>query len=110
MKTILNKDVDSAEYHFFLVSDNLFYEMMTSNRKEIIESLHNDEYLEFEASAMAHPSVLRTAIAYALIEEKNTEKADHLMTLFNDVAKTWPYPSFIQGERELIALAKSKAE
>jgi hypothetical protein len=103
-------NVYSADYHFFLVSDHLFYEMMTSNRKEIIESLHNDEYLEFEASTMTHPSVLRTAFTYALLEEKDTEKADHLLTLFNEVAQTWPYPSFIQGERELIALAKSKAE
>ena len=110
MKPILKKKVDSAEYHYFLVSDHLFYEMVTSNRKEIIESLHDDEYLKFEASAMNHPSVLRTAYTYALIEEKDTEKADRLMALFNDVAKTWPYPSYIQSELELIALAKNKAE
>ena len=55
------------------------------------------------------PSVIRTEYAYAVLGEKNSEKAAKAMRLFEKVAKTYPYPNDINSERELIEIAQENA-
>jgi hypothetical protein len=67
--------------------------------------LHNKEYQKFVKSMKNFPSVIRTEYVYALLAEKDEEKAAEWMNRFEKVAKTHPYPIDILGERELITRA-----
>lgn len=55
-----------------------------------------------------YPSVLRTEYVYALLAEQNPKKAEKLMAQFRQCAKSYPYPSEIEGERQLMVLAAAK--
>ena len=55
------------------------------------------------------PSVVRTEYAYALLALKDTAKANAARDLFEKAAKTYPYPSDVQAERELMEIADSVA-
>ena len=57
-----------------------------------------------------HPSVVRTEYAMALLAHHDENKAGEAYTRFDKIAKTHPYPCEIALERELIALARKKAE
>ena len=48
------------------------------------------------------PSVLRTWYAYALLAERDGEKARKIKDQFEKCAKSYPYPSDIASERELM--------
>ena len=54
------------------------------------------------------PSVLRTEYAYALLGEKDIDKAQKIKDQFEKCAKTYPYPSDIDSERELMEIAEEK--
>ena len=56
------------------------------------------------------PSVLRTQYAYALLAEKNAAGAKKWLDLFEKVAKTYPYPVDVESERELMEIARQRAE
>ena len=82
--------------------------MAKGNTTEAI-SLHNKEHEKFIKQMKNTPSVIRTEYAYALLVEKDEKKAEDWLKLFEKVAKTYPYPRDIEGERELIALVTKDA-
>ena len=53
------------------------------------------------------PAVLRTEYAYALLEEKDGEKAGKIREEFEKMAEKYPYPCDIEAERELMETADS---
>ena len=54
------------------------------------------------------PSVLRTEYALALLLEKDQAKAEKIMAQFDVQTKSYPYPCEVEGERELMAIARDK--
>ena len=56
------------------------------------------------------PSIIRAEYAYALLVEKDEKKAAEWLNSFEKVAKTYPYPRDIEGERELISLIETKSK
>ena len=52
----------------------------------------------------------RKGNAFALLFEKNEEKAEKIKKDFEKAAKTYPYPSEIGAERALLALAENAAK
>jgi CRISPR/Cas system-associated exonuclease Cas4 (RecB family) len=56
-----------------------------------------------------YPSVIRVEYAYALLCERNTDKAARLLSDFEEVAKRYPYESDVESERELIAIADERS-
>jgi len=54
------------------------------------------------------PSTYRVEYLYAKYIEKDEKKASTAMAGFEKVAKTYPYPHEIEGERELIRYAENK--
>lgn len=66
--------------------------MMTGELKTFMKSMKN------------FPSVIRTQYAYALIVEKENDRAEEFKALFEKVAKNYPYQSDIESERELIEI------
>ena len=57
-----------------------------------------------------YPSVIRTEYVYALLGEKDVSKAEKMLELFEKCAKTYPYASDIESEREFIEIAKNRGE
>ena len=53
------------------------------------------------------PSVMRTEFAVALLHEKNEKKAQDIKKRFEKMAKSYPYVSDTENERELIGLAEN---
>lgn len=85
-----------------LVCDRMYCEMIGENRSEILANMFTQEQKKFMKSMKRFPSVIRTEYTYAVLAEKNMEKAKQLQILFDKTAKTYPYPSDVQSERELM--------
>lgn len=89
-----------------LICDRIYIELITENRKEIIDEMLNNEQKKFMKQMKNFPSVLRTQYVHALLCENDTAKAENIKTQFENIAKTYPYPSDIQAERELMMNVK----
>lgn len=88
-----------------LVCDRVFIELITENRREAIDRMLSKEQKNFMKQMKNFPSVIRTEYAYALLGEKDSLKAEELKVKFEKCAKTYPYQSDIQSERELMEIA-----
>ena len=95
-------------YRNLMVCDQMYVEMISENRKEILDEMRTRDQLRVMKAMKKYPSVLRTEYVYALLAEQNPKKAEKLMAQFRQCAKSYPYPSEIEGERQLMALAAAK--
>ncbi len=68
---------------------------LSSDEKNIIKAMKN------------FPSVLRTEFAVALLHDKDEKKAENIKKQFEKIAKSYPYASDIESERELIEIAEN---
>ena len=93
-----------------LTCDRIFIELIGQNRQDTLDELRSREQMKFMQSMSRYPSVLRTEYAYALLGEKDPEKAKTVLERFEKAAKDYPYPSEIRAERELIDLAACMAQ
>ena len=92
-----------------MICDRMYCELIQDNRKEILAEMHTKEQIQFMKAMKQFPSVVRTEYAYALLALKDTAKANAALNLFEKAAKTYPYPSDVQAERELMEIADSVA-
>ena len=92
-----------------MICDRMYCEMISNNRKEILDEMLTKEQTNFMKAMKKFPSVIRTEYVYSLLALKDEAKAKEARALFEKVAKTYPYPSDIQSERELIEIADSIA-
>lgn len=95
-------------YRNLMVCDQMYVEMISGNRKEILNEMRTRDQMRVMKAMKKYPSVLRTEYVYALLVEQNLKKAEKLMTQFRQCAKSYPYPSEIESERQLMALADAK--
>ena len=110
MAEILSKENGVAGlYRYLLVCDRMFMELIGRNRQDLLERMLSKDQKKIMKGMKQYPSVLRTEYAYALLGEKDAEKAEAVLKRFEKAAGTYPYPGEIQGERELIGLAAEKA-
>lgn len=93
-----------------IICDRIYCELIRENRKEVLARMLTKEQIKFMKAMKKFPSVVRTEYAYALLAEKDKTKASSILTLFEKIAKTYPYPSDIQSERELIGIADNAAQ
>lgn len=106
MKRLLNRENGiSGLSRNLMICDRMFVEMITENRQDILNEMRSKDQIKMMKAMKKHPSVLRTEYGYALLAEKDPEKAKNIMSQFGQCAKTYPYPGEIEAERELIALA-----
>ncbi len=96
-------------YRMLLVCDRMYVELITENRTEILTGMRTDEQLKLMKSMKDAPSVLRTEYVYALLSEKNEEKARETEERFEKSAGSYPYPNEIEAERELMEIANELA-
>lgn len=92
-----------------MICDRMYVELITDNRREVLDSMLTKEQKKFMKSMKSFPSVLRTEYAYALLREKDTAKTDQVKARFEKCAKAYPYPNEICSERELMEIAETKA-
>lgn len=91
-----------------LICDRMYVEMISENRREVIESMRTKEQVALMKKMKRFPSILRTAYAYALLCQGNEEQGADFLAEFDRVARSYPYPADIQSERELMELARKK--
>ena len=94
-------------YLQLLACDRMYLAALDGETERLSE-LRTPARQRFFKQMRINPSVLRTGYACALLADKDSAKADAYLARFEDVAKRYPYAGEIEGERELIALAKEK--
>ena len=97
-------------YRGQLICDRIFVELIGPNRPEILEGFLSKEQHKLMKAMKTNLSVLRTAYALALLSEKDAAKAQRLAADFDRVAARYPYPCEVEGERELMQLAREAQE
>ena len=93
-----------------LICDQIYCELIGENRPNRIRAKLTKGQKKFMKAMKTFPSVLRTEYAYALLGEKDIDKAQKIKEQFEKCAKTYPYPSDIASERELMAIAEEKSK
>ena len=74
-----------------MVCDQMYVEMISENRKEILDEMRTRDQMRVMKAMKKYPSVLRTEYVYALLVEQNPKKAEKLMAQFRQCAKSYPY-------------------
>ncbi len=111
MERLLALDSGIAGIHRSLMTCGLIYlKLMLDRDFESVEKLFTKEQETFMKSMKNFPSVILTRYTYALLGERIPENAEKYQKLFEKVAKTYPLASDIESTRELMILAKNKAE
>ena len=93
-----------------MVGDRMYVELITENRKDVLDGMLGKEQKKFMQQMKAFPSVLRTEYVYALLQEKDGEKAQKIKAEFEKQAKRYPYQNDVQSERELMEAARMLEE
>lgn len=93
-----------------MICDRMYVELITENRREVIDGMLTKEQKKLMKSMKNFPSVLRTEYVYTLLCEKDAVKADKVKERFEKHAQTYPYQNDVQSERELMEIAEKKFE
>lgn len=93
-------------YRSLLICDRIYCELVVKKNTSEAIYLHNKEYKKFVKQMKNFPSILRTEYVYALLAEKDEKKAFEYLKRFNKMAKTYPYPNDLVGERELMDMVE----
>ena len=92
-----------------MTCDRMYIELIGQNRRDVLDAMQTKEQKRLMKAMKQYPTVLRTEYAMALLAEKDAAKAEAVRRRFEKAAKTYPYPSELDAERELMALADEKA-
>lgn len=95
-------------YRSLLTGDLLCCRLLTGD-SDGAKVLVTPEWERFCKSMKTFPSVLRAQYYRALLLEHDRERAKKVLAAFERTAKSYPYSAEIEGERELLELARSAA-
>lgn len=105
MIQLLEVDSVAGVHRGLLICDRIYCELIGENRKDVLDIMLDKEQQQFMKSMKTFPAILRTKYAYALLAERDVEKAEIVMRTFKKVARRYPYSCDIESERELMGLA-----
>jgi hypothetical protein len=91
-----------------LVCDRIFVELISENRRDVIEDMLSKELKNFMKAMKNYPSILRTEYSLALLFEKDTQKADKIKAQFDRSTRKYPYQQEIPPEKAMMDLAQEK--
>ena len=95
-----------ADVHKTALSLEMFFcQMVTSPCPENLSRLESPELKKYIRSTLSYPSTIRFLYAHALLMEKDEEASKKYLVSFNAASRVYPYPSEIEGERELMEYA-----
>lgn len=103
---LLQKAKGMTDVHRYLVTaDMMFCSLLLDRERETYMGyLEDKQFVKMLQVLSTFPSVLRTRYACELRYRKNEETAGKIRTSFEKLAKTYPYGSEIEGERELMEI------
>lgn len=111
MKHLLDIESGMLELHRNMVAcDRITCCLLLGKEDEILNRMEEKDFVKFRKSMNTNPGIQRTEYIYALLREKDQEKAARALDHFEKCAKRHPYPSEVEYERELVELARSKGE
>ena len=93
-----------------MICDKIYCELIGENRTDKMKEMETKEFQKFLKSMKNSPSVIRMEYAYALLHERDLKKAQKFFDKFEKVAKTYPYPSDMESERELMEIARTRRD
>lgn len=104
-------DIDSGMvgiYRNILICDRIFVELISENRRDVIEDMLSKEFKNFMKAMKNYPSILRTEYSLALLFENDAKKADKIKAQFDKASRKYPYQQEIQPEKAMMDLAQEK--
>lgn len=111
MKHLSEMESGMLSIHRDMVScDRITCCLLEGKQDEILNRMEEKDFVKFRKSMKTTPATHRTEYVYALLKEKNEEKAAKALENFEKCAKRYPYPSEAQADRELMELARIKGE
>lgn len=109
MEKLLAMDGAMVGIHrHLLICDRIYCELIGENRPEKLAEMLDKKQKDFMKSMGTFPAVIRTQYVYALLGEKDEKKAIDFKKQFEKYARTYPYESDIENQRELIEIAEAK--
>lgn len=110
IRKLLRRNTAVAGLHSQLLTCDLMYcEMIGLNRREKVEELLTRQQKKFMRSMGSFLTVMRTRYVYALLVERDNAQAEKLYRQFERRARSYPYPSDVESERELMDIARRRA-
>ena len=110
MAQLLELDSLMGLHRNMMLCDRIFMELIGAGRPEVVEGFRTKDFEKGLKTMRSLPSVLRTEYALALLLDKDPEKAEKILAQFDLLTKTYPYPCEVEGERELMKIARDKYE
>lgn len=96
-------------YQKLLKSDRIYLHLLEGETEAAV-CMMDKEQLQFMKTMKGQPPIHRTEYAYALLAEQDAAKAEKALAAFDKMAKYYPHGQEIASERELLALARQRAE
>lgn len=105
---ILRADADLIGlYRMLLIPDRVYCELVGERNQEILEQWNEGQLQKFIRQMKNYPQMIRAEYSYALLEESDQEKAEKIRQRFERAAESYPYPSDLESERELLEIAET---
>lgn len=108
MAQLLELDSLMGLHRNMMLCDRIFLELIGAGRPEIVEGFRTKDFEKGLRAMRSLPSVLRTEYALALLLEKDADKAEKILAQFDVQTKSYPYPCEVEGERELMKIARER--
>lgn len=96
-------------YKMTMGCDGAVCELIAGRPADLTESLSTKENQQLMKAMKAHPTILRTQYALALLKDSDPAKAEKLLAAFETAAKKHPNPQEIDGEREILLAIQAAA-
>lgn len=111
MGELLQMDTAIAGLHRRLMTVDLIYcELIGKKRVEVLLELADGKQKKFMKAMKNFPSVQRTEYAWALLFDKDEQKARQIWQAFEKMAVSYPYPGEVASEKELMEYAKLRSQ
>ncbi|NLN04111.1 MAG: M50 family metallopeptidase [Clostridiaceae bacterium] len=94
-----------ALHKSILVCDRIYCELVGKNRKSVVDEMLDARKKKLMKAMSKLPNVIRTEYAYALLAEKDVNKALETRRKFDRYTKYYPYSVEVETELELIEIA-----
>lgn len=111
MARLLEEDINLVGiYRNFLLFDRMYCNFLSEEPQELTEEMFGKEQKRMLKALKTIPAALRTEYVYELFVEDQEVKAEAALERFEKCAEKYPYPQEVEGERELIEIAKARYE
>lgn len=110
MRSLVNDPDVAGIYRSLLALEIAFCELLRGVKDGYAKKMEEKELAAFMKTMKNFPSVLRAQYAKAVLADNDQQTAEKYLAAFEKMAKTYPHPSELAGERELIQLVNEAAQ